>query len=99
MSANDLVDAIGREARRVLRSELGNVVSPFVYASFIAAEVVDPNLSRIQLADGTEARFVPKGAHVTGMVTGSSLLCIKGKGMPLTIAMRVIGSISLAAID
>lgn len=95
----DLVDAITQAAQKAVRRQLGNVVSPFIYATFIEAEAVDANLSIIQQTDGSEARFVPKGAHVTGLTEGDTILCIKGKGVPLTILMKVVGDITLAAID
>lgn len=93
-----LAEAVANEARRAFRAELGNVTSPFIYASFVAAETVDPDLSEVQLADGSSSRFVPKGEHVSGLTIGDTLLCVKGKGVPLTIMMKVVGDITLAEI-
>lgn len=97
--ADAQADALATMIRGVVREELGNVISPFVYATFVAAEALDANLSKVTLSGTTEqARFVPKLVHVTGLAAGNTLLCIKGKGVPLTIVGRVAGDISIASV-
>lgn len=72
-----------------------------VYGVFVAAESVDPNLSQVNIPGGDPEgndlvlRFVPKGAHVTGLVAGSSVLMA---GRPQCIIARVIGNTRLAEI-
>lgn len=93
---NRLAEVIDQAVRRVLKEELGNVVSPFIYATFVAAESVDSNLSEVTFADGGTARFVPKLASAGSLSAGNTLLCVKGKGVPLTILGRVVGKTTLA---
>lgn len=99
MASYDLADAIVGSAVETVMKQLGNVVSPFVYATFVAVEAADADLSKVTLSgSATVARFVPKLSHVTGLSAGQTLLCIKSKGVPLTIIGRVVGDISLATV-
>ena len=90
------MDKIGRLAKAVK----GRSPRPqFVYGVWLGAESVDSDLSRIRIPggnlDGSDqtVRFVPKGAHVTGLTTQSTVLCA---GSPLCIIAVVTGDISLA---
>lgn len=75
--------------------------SPFVYGIWQAAETADANLSQVLIPgaalDGGDmiARFVPKGAHVTGLTTTSTVLMV---GSPLCIIAVVVGNISVAVV-
>lgn len=94
-----LVDIIDQRVRKIVREVLGNMASPFVYGTWVASEAEDSNLSKVTLSGTTEqARYVPKGAHVTGLSAGQTVLMVKGKGVPLTIIARVVGDIQLATV-
>lgn len=96
---NAEVDAMVTFIREIIREELGNVVSPFLYATYVGPETEDANLSKVTLPGGVkQARYVPKLEHVTGLVSGQTLMCVKGKGTPLTIIGRVTGNITLALV-
>lgn len=88
-----------RLAKAVRRNTRGS--SGFVYGTWVGAEAVDPNLSRVLIPgaglDGqpAEHRFVPKGAHVTGLTANARVLC---GGSPLCILAVVVGDTSLANI-
>lgn len=99
-SVNDfLSDQINHAVQRGIQRQLGNVVSPYFYGTFVATEAADANLSKITVAgNAAEFRFVPRLAHVTGLTAGETVLCVKGKGVPLTIIGRVVGDISLASV-
>lgn len=93
------MDRINRLAQAIR----GRPVRPqFVYGIWVSAEAVDANLSQVVIPggnlDGSDLthRFVPKGAHVTGLTTSSTVLCA---GNPLCIIARVQGDISLADIS
>src|SRR5688572_13854780 len=98
MIADEEVDAFRQMMRNEIQRYLGNMKSPFVYATWVAAESGDANLSEVTLAGGTTANFVPKAAHVTGLVAGQTVLCVKGPGVPLTIVARVVGDITTATV-
>lgn len=96
---NHLVDALQGSAQAQLASKLGGVSSPLsgVYGTWLSAEAVDANLSQVALTNNPDpARWVPKGAHVTGLVAGDTILMIHGGNIPLTILMKVVGNITLA---
>ena len=93
MVPQELADAIRNEIRRVIREEFTGSNSPFVTATYTAAEAVDGNLSKIDI-DGEECRFVPK-ANIT-LTAGDNLLCVRTKNIPLTIIAVLKGDISLA---
>lgn len=59
------------------------------------AETVDANLSSVTVSK-REYRYVPKGAHVTGLVAGDPVLCVYSPGTSLTIIGKIVGDISLA---
>lgn len=90
------MDSVKRLAR-VLKPR--NPRSGATYGIWIAQEVSDPNLSQVLLPggglDGSDVnlRFVPKGAHVTGLVANSTVLMT---GSPLCIIARVVGDITTA---
>lgn len=64
----------------------------FIYANYVSAETVDPDLSIVELADGTQVRGCPKNAAVTGLTAGALLMMINpGSKKPLTILMRLAG--------
>lgn len=73
----------------------------YTYATWVAAESVDADLSIIDTGDvseitGTsEVRFVPRGAHVSGLTAGATILCTKN---PWVIVAVVKGDITLAEI-
>jgi hypothetical protein len=92
-----LVDIIDERIQKAIRRMFGNMSSLYSYGTWVQAESVDANLSQVTLA-GTEdiARFVPKGAHVTGLTAGDTVLMVRAKGAPLTIIARVVGDITLA---
>lgn len=92
------VDAIIDLVRSVLRQELGNVYSPFIYGTFNGTEAADANLSRVLLS-GTneEARWCPKLASVGALTIGDTVICIKTRAIPLTIIGKPVGDISLAS--
>lgn len=90
-------------AGRFAKAARGRPVRPqFVYGVWVGAESVDANLSRVRIPggnlDGSDLtlQFVPKGAHVTGLTTSSTVLCA---GSPLCIIAVVVGDISLADIS
>lgn len=93
------MDKVGRLAKAVR----GRKQRPhFVYGRWVAAEAVDGNLSQVLIPggnlDGSDLtlRFVPKGAHITGLTTSSTVLCVAN---PLCIIAVVVGDISLADIE
>lgn len=72
-----------------------------VYGIWQGAETEDVDLSKVLVAgaglDGSDVvlRYIPKAAHVTGLTTSSTVLCL---GNPLCIIAVVVGDITLAAI-
>jgi len=90
-----LANAIERKAAKAAGR------APMYYGVWIAAESIDANLSQVRVPgaapDGASAtvRFMPKLAHVTGLTTSSTVLCL---GSPLCIIGILVGDISLAAI-
>lgn len=94
-----LAAAVASNARR--QAGAANSRKPIFYAKWVAAESVDANLSQIYVAGaGFDAsdeifRFVPKLAHVTGLSTSSTVLCL---GSPLCIIGVVVGDITLAEV-
>lgn len=92
------MDRVGRLAKAIR----GRSTRPqFVYGVWLGAETVDANLSQVRIPggnlDGSDLtlRFIPKGEHVTGLTTSSTVLCA---GSPLCIIAKVVGDISLADI-
>lgn len=90
------MDKISRLAKAIK----GRPARPqFTYGVWVAAEAVDADLSQVRIPGGnfdgsdTILRFVPKGEHVTGLTTSSTVLCA---GSPLCIIAKVTGDISLA---
>lgn len=71
------------------------------YGVWVGPEAVDANLSQVRVPggnlDGSDAifRFIPKGAHVTGLTTSSTVLV---SGNPMCIIAIVVGDITLASI-
>lgn len=72
----------------------------YFFTKFVAAEVVDPNLSVVDIGITNEVtgtsqlHFIPKLASVTGMVAGDILLCSSN---PVVILGIVQGDITLAS--
>lgn len=85
----DLALAVAYHTRRILNEERaqGRLNDPFIYAIFIESDTTDPNLSTIQLADGSVIQGVAKMAHVTGLVNGMSIMVIATSGKTL----RIVG--------
>ncbi len=101
MISHEEADALTDMINSLIEKRLGNMKNPIsaVYGTWVAAEASDANLSQVSLSgDGGTARFVPKGAHVTGLSAGQTVLCIKGPSVPLTIIARTVGDITLASI-
>lgn len=97
MKLDRLVDAIINAVEaRLLHKKIG-AGSEMMYATWVAAESVDSNLSQITLAGSGTCRFVPKLAHVTGLSAGDSILCYRSRGVTLTIIGRPVGDITLAS--
>lgn len=92
------MDSISRLAKAIKGRPGRSGVS---YGIWVAAEATDLNLSQVLVPganlDGSDMtlRFVPKGEHVTGLTTTSTVLMI---GNPLCIVAKVIGDISTAAV-
>lgn len=92
------MDSVARLAK-VLKARKNR--SGATYGIWVEAETSDPNLSRVLLPgaakDGTDVtlRFVPKGAHVTGLTSTSTVLMT---GNPLCIIARVVGDITTAVV-
>lgn len=96
---DEFSDFIRHTIRAEIQKSLGNMKSPFVFVTFVAAEGVDADLSQVTLpGSGGTARFVPKLAHVTGLAAGQTLLCVKGPTVPLTIIGRCVGDITQASV-
>lgn len=98
-STTRLAAAVASNARR--QAGAANSKRPIFYARWLGTEAVDANLSQIYVAGAgfSEAdatiRFVPKLAHVTGLSTSSTVLCL---GSPLCIIGVVVGDITLAEV-
>lgn len=92
------MDSVTRLAR-VLRSRKNR--SGATYGIWVGAEASDANLSQVVLpaagmgGEDITLRFVPKGAHVTGLTTSSTVLMT---GSPLCIIARVVGDITTATV-
>lgn len=99
MISDEFADLVRQTVRAEVQRTAGNMKSPFVYGVFVDVEAADANLSQITLpGGGGTARFVPKGAHVTGLAAGQTVLCVKGPSTPLTIVARIVGDITLASV-
>lgn len=88
-TSDDVVSAIYRYVFRILERSLPRVI----FAQWVAAETLDANLSQIT-ADSQTFRFVPKFSHVTGLVAGDSLVCIKFHGIPMIIFGKIVGDVT-----
>lgn len=91
---SEIPTANGKLATAVMGSTPTNTVR-MLRATFVAAEAVDADLSKILLTGGEPARWVPKGKHVGVMTPGDSLLLISD-GNQYAILMVLVGDISLA---
>lgn len=93
MRPEDIADAIGESQDRTTDRRAG-MFSPFCYGTYLGPEVVDPDLSKVRLADGTIVRGVPRYKSVTGLFAGATVECTgAGPNKPLTIAGIIVGDI------
>lgn len=94
MDYNKFLDAMYEAIDRRVAQLVGN---RYIYARWNGSESVDANLSSVTPTGSTEAvRYCPKLSHVTGLTAGDTVLCIKDRGIPLTIIGRPVGDITLA---
>lgn len=90
------MDKVGRLAKAIRKQKKSN---GYVYGIWTGAEVIDSDLSQVFIPGagldgrGETHRFVPRGAHVTGLTNPSLVLCM---GNPLCIIARVVGDAFLA---
>lgn len=96
MSEKDIADALHDYTNRSSTDPITQSLSgEFLYATYVSFEAVDPDLSRIRLADGTFIGGCPRAASVTGLGVGDLLLCASpGSGKVITILCRVIGDVT-----
>lgn len=94
-SEDKIIDALSEHQERSTEHYV-SVFSPFIYATFVAFEAVDPDLSHIRLPDGTDIHGVPRHGGVTGLAPGVQVMCANpGPDKPLLIAFVPLGDITL----
>lgn len=97
MSAQEIAKAIFEaRARSADTATQRSFSDDKLYATWLAAEDVDPDLSHIVLTNGAEVHGVRKYSHVTGLTLGMTVVCESvGPSKNLIICGIPVGDISL----
>ncbi len=95
-SRSYLVYALEQMVKNTVNRNQSLPTSQTFLATWNGAEASDSNLSNISLQGGGTARFVPKLAHVTGLVAGDRVLVEGGGVAPMHITGKIVGDIRLA---
>lgn len=95
MNPNAFADSVKKLIISVLQSKDPAVPSEMVYATFVASEEVDANLSEIAMPNGDTFHGVPKGEHVTGLIAGDTVLVATPRLGYAMIVARQVGNPTL----
>ena len=90
---DDLITALMAEVKQSVKNNTFQVLQ----GEWLAAEAEDSDLSQIDI-EGIIVRWAPKSEHVTGLVAGDQVICLKGPGLPVTIIGVRVGDIRVADI-
>lgn len=82
----------------MIRKMIADSTYKLRYATWRGAEDVDSDLSWISFSEGGEAHFIPKLKSVTSLSAGSTVLCVTGPGIVLTIIGIISGDVTLASV-
>lgn len=86
---------------RKLATAINQVISDAVAAGssqhsigiWLAVEATDADLSKV-ISMGNTYRYIPKAATATGLVAGDQVVLVRGPGIPLHIAYKLVGDIA-----
>lgn len=94
---DDFADALGFYYDRSINQPTAVALQgEFLYGTYLGSESVDPDLSKIRLANGTVLRGCPRLSNATGLVIGHTVLCIHpGSSKVVTVLGGISGDITL----
>lgn len=94
-SSQRLVDIIKDWVMRYVKQTTTRVG----YATWVAADSGDADLSTIQFADGRTMNYIPKLASATGLSSGDPVLILVGGNQTVIILGKPTGDVSIAVED